>query len=216
MAFTSSCPEYDAADEEIITKVLAGKVELFEIIVRRHTPRLLRLAISVLHNSADAEEIVQDAYVSAYQYLHQFAGRAKFATWLMRIAYHKSLARVRSRSREVRLDHEEGPEPSWLIHRGPTPEQTVSAAETATLLARMIESLPAAYRSVLVLRDLQEVDTDAAARELRISRTNAKVRLHRARAMLRREYERALMPATQDGIPPGIAVAADTSTGAPC
>lgn len=181
-----------AGDEEIVAQILAGEVHLFEVIVRRHTPRLLRIAMSVLRNDGDAEEIVQDTYVSAYQHLQQFAGRAKFITWLTRIALYKALARAGSRAREVALDNEQGQEPSWLIHHGPSPEQTMSSAETKSLLGAAIQALPETYRRVLVMRDIDEVDTETTARELSITETNVKVRLHRARTMLRREWERAV------------------------
>lgn len=197
------------SDEEIVSQVLAGEIHLFEVIVRRHTPRLLRIAMSVLRNDCDAEEIVQDTYVSAYQHLRQFAGRAKFTTWLTRIALYKALARVSSRRREVPLENEEGQEPSWLVHHGPTPEQSMSASETASLLGNAIEALPETYRRVLVMRDLHEMDTETAARELKITETNVKVRLHRARAMLRREWERAIAPPL--GASGGMAVAAGSA-----
>lgn len=184
-----------AGDEEIVARILAGEIQLFEVIVRRHSPRLLRIAMSVVRNKGDAEEVVQDTYVSAYLHLGQFAGRSRFLTWLTRITLYKALARVSSRSREVQLANDEGQEPSWLVHRGPTPEQRLSAAETASQLGAAIEALPETYRRVVLLRDIQELDTETAARKLCITKTNVKVRLHRARAMLRREWERGLTPA---------------------
>ncbi len=198
------------SDEEIVARVLAGELHLFEVIVRRHTQRLLRISLSVLRNDSDAEEVVQDSYVSAYQHLRQFAGRAKFATWLTRIALYKALARASARLREVPLDNELGEEPAWLVHRGPSPEQSFSARETAALLRSAIETLPELYRRILVMRDLDEVNTENAARELRITQTNVKVRLHRARAMLRREWQRAT--AAGSAIPPAGEVPACTAT----
>ncbi len=192
-----SLAAHQASDEEIVARILAGEVHFFELIVRRHNRRLLRVAMSVVRNEGDAEEVVQDTYVSAYQHLAQFAGRARFLTWLTRIALYKALARASSRSREVRLENEEGQEPAWLVHRGLSPEQKLSADETASLLGAAIEALPETYRQVVVLRDLEELDTESAARQLRITETNLKVRLHRARTMLRREWERVLMPARQ-------------------
>ena len=204
------CAAFDSAtDEEIVSQILAGDVHLFEVIVRRHTPRLLRVAISVLRNDCDAEEVVQDTLVSAYQHLQQFAGRAKFTTWLTRIALYKALARASSRSREVRLDNEQGEEPRWLVYRGPTPEQNLSASETASLLGTAIQALPETYRRVLVMRDIHEVDTETAARTLKITETNVKVRLHRARAMLRREWERAITPPI--GLAGAVGLAAESA-----
>ena len=205
------CVAFDSAtDEEIVSQILAGEVHLFEVIVRRHTPRLLRVAVSVLRNDYDAEEVVQDTLVSAYQHLRQFAGRAKFTTWLTRIALYKALARASSRLREVRLDNEQGEEPSWLVYRGPTPEQSLSASETASLLGTAIQALPETYRRVLVMRDIHEVNTETAARTLKITETNVKVRLHRARAMLRREWERAITP--QIGLAEAVGLAAESAT----
>ena len=190
-----------APDEEIVTRTLAGETHLFETIVRRHSPRLLRMATSVVRNESDAEEVVQDTFVSAYQHLGQFAGRARFLTWLTRIAIYKALARASSRAREVPLENEDGQEPSWLVHGGPSPEQKLSAAETASLLGTAIEALPESYRRVVLLRDIEELDTETAARQLRITETNLKVRLHRARAMLRREWERVIEPAIKISLP---------------
>jgi RNA polymerase sigma-70 factor, ECF subfamily len=190
------------SDEQIVARILGGEIELFEIIVRRHSRQLYRVAISVLRNDCDAEDVVQDTYVSAYQHLKQFAGRANFITWLTRIALYRALARLRSRRREVPLDDDQTREWLWLVHRGPSPEQNLSARETAKLLNSAIRALPENYRRVLVLRDIQEIDTAATARQLRISETNVKVRLHRARAMLRQESAPAIASAYVAG--PGV------------
>src|SRR5579863_6348376 len=85
-------------DEEVVARVLGGETALFEIIMRRYNQRLYRVAYSVLRDEAEAEDVMQDAYVRAYQHLDQFAGRAKFSTWLTRIAVHEALARVQRRS----------------------------------------------------------------------------------------------------------------------
>ena len=81
-------------DEDIVTRVLAGETALFEIIMRRHNQRLYRVARAILRDDGEAEDVMQDAYVRAYQHLGQFAGRAKFSTWLTRIAVHEALARA--------------------------------------------------------------------------------------------------------------------------
>jgi RNA polymerase sigma-70 factor (ECF subfamily) len=180
------------SDEEIVARILGGESALFEVIVRRHSRLLYRVALSVLRNDSDAEDVVQDTYVSAFQHLTQFAGRANFITWLTRIALYRALARLRSRRREVSLDDDQTRERLWLVHRGPSPEQNLCARETAHLLNSAIRSLPENYRRVLVLRDIQEIDTATTARQLRISETNVKVRLHRARTMLRQESAPAI------------------------
>jgi len=176
------------SDEEVVARVLGGETALFEIIMRRYNQRLYRVARSILRNDAEAEDVMQDAYVRAYQHLDQFAGRAKFATWLTRIAVHEALARVRRRSRVQELDAEPyGGNMDPLSAKTPDPEQQASDRELLVLLQSAVLALPANYRSVLVLRDIEEMSTADTAEALELSEENVKVRLHRARALLRRE-----------------------------
>jgi RNA polymerase sigma-70 factor, ECF subfamily len=92
------------SDEEVVTRVLAGETGMFEIIMRRHNQLLYRVARAILRNDGKAEDVMQDAYVRAYEHLDQFAGRAKFATWLTRIAVHEALARQRRGNRYQELE----------------------------------------------------------------------------------------------------------------
>src|SRR5499433_1436967 len=92
------------ADEEVVDRVLQGETALFELIMRRYNQRLYRLARAILRDDAEAEDVMQDAYVRAYEHLDQFEGRARFATWLTRIAVHESLARLRYRRKVVDID----------------------------------------------------------------------------------------------------------------
>src|SRR5213082_2098206 len=93
----------ELADEEVVHRVLAGETALFEILMRRYNQRLYRVARAILRNDAEAEDVMQDAYVRAYEHLHQFAGRAKFSTWLTRIAVHEALARQHRSNRYQEL-----------------------------------------------------------------------------------------------------------------
>jgi len=95
----------DWTDEQVVGRVLAGETALFELLMRRHNRRLYRVARAILRDDAEAEDVMQDAYVRAYQNLASFEGRAKFATWLTRIAVHEALARCRKRSRFQSLDN---------------------------------------------------------------------------------------------------------------
>jgi RNA polymerase sigma-70 factor (ECF subfamily) len=174
-------------DEQIVARVLGGETELFEVIVRRHSRKLYRVAISVVRNDSDAEDVVQDTFCSAYQHLAQFAGRASFTTWLARIALFRALADMKSRRREVPLEDDQGQPLPALTYLGPSPEQTVHSNEAVQVLHSAIQELPDNYRRVLLMRDIDEIDTATTARKLRITETNVKVRLHRARTMLRRE-----------------------------
>ncbi len=180
-------------DEQLINQILHGQRELFEIFVHRHSRRLYRIAAAILRSENDAEDVVQDTLCSAYEHLAQFAGRASFTTWLTRIAIYRALA-LKSRRREVALQDDEGQPIVPLVDRRPTPEQTVCAQEDRVALCAAINALPASYRRVVVLRDIAEIDTSTTARKLRLTETNVKVRLHRARTMLRRCVTAAHLP----------------------
>ena len=176
-------------DEQVIERVLAGETAAFEIVMRRYNQRLYRVARAILRDDHEAEDVMQDAYVRAYQHLAQFAGRARFSTWLIRIAVHEALARKRRRQRLESLDAITGPS-GELVMPAPNslnPESCASASELHHLLEEVILALPEDYRTVLVMRDVEEMSTAEAAEVLEITEENAKVRLHRARALLRKE-----------------------------
>lgn len=176
-------------DEEIVTRILQGEEHHFEILVRRHSTRLRRIALSVLRDSMEAEDVVQDTYLSAYRHLRQFEGRSKFSTWLSRIAVRFAWLRSAQRARHVSVEPDDAMFMN-LAARSAGPEQAVSAREEATRVALAMKTLPEKYRSVLVVRELHETDTAAAAQRLHISESNVKVRLHRARALLRKELSK--------------------------
>ena len=92
------------SDEEVVARVLAGETGMFEVVMRRHNQRLYCVARAILRNDGEAEDVMQDAYVRAYEHLDQFAGRAKFSTWLTRIAVHEALARQRRGNRYQELE----------------------------------------------------------------------------------------------------------------
>lgn len=176
-------------DEEVVDRVRSGEVELYEIIMRRYNQRLYRVVISILRDAAETEDVMQDAYVRAYEHLSQFEGRAAFSTWLTRIAVHEALARLRKRGRILQL---EGNEDEGEISVNPVspaldPEQTISKVELGRMLEEAVLGLPEQYRTVLMLRDVEEMSTSETAAALSLSEENVKVRLHRGRAMVRRD-----------------------------
>jgi RNA polymerase sigma-70 factor, ECF subfamily len=185
----------ELSDEQVLERVLAGETPLFEILMRRYNQRLYRVARAILRDDSEAEDVMQEAYVRAYQHLNQFAGRAKFSTWLTRIAVHEALARSYRRKRFADLasqdratgDLETADPMSNIPSKNPNPEQEVASSELRALLEKSILNLPESYRSVLMLRDMEEMSTAETAECLQISEENVKVRLHRARALLRRE-----------------------------
>jgi RNA polymerase sigma-70 factor, ECF subfamily len=174
-------------DEEVVDRVLAGDTALYEIIMRRYNQRLYRVARSIVRDDGEAEDVMQDTYVRAYQHLDQFSRLAPFSTWLTRIAVNESLARARRRSRFEQLDLEErGPQsPANPVESAPNPEQSTSAAELGRLLEEALLSLPEQFRTVVMLRDVEELSTSETAEALGITEQNVKVRLHRARALVR-------------------------------
>ncbi len=176
-------------DEEVVNRVLAGDTATFEILMRRHNQRLYRVARTILRNDGEAEDVMQDAYVRAYEHLDQFAGKAKFSTWLTRIAVHEALARSRRGNRYQALTamtEGEGDPMDRFASLTPNPEQQASSSELRSLLEAAIEKLPDSYRSVIMLRDVEEMSTTETAQVLDISEENVKIRLHRARALLRK------------------------------
>jgi RNA polymerase sigma-70 factor, ECF subfamily len=175
-------------DQQVVERVIAGETALYEIIMRRYNQRLYRAVISIVRDPDEAEDVLQDAYVRAYEHLAQFEGRASFSTWLTRIAIHEALARVRSRDRMQQLDTDIDEEGVFVNASGASadPEETTSNAELARLLEQSLLGLPVQYRTVLVLRDVEELNTAETAEALSLSEENVKVRLHRARTLLRR------------------------------
>jgi RNA polymerase sigma-70 factor (ECF subfamily) len=176
------------SDEDVVARVLAGETELYEIIMRRYNQRLFRVARAILHSNDEAEDVMQDAYVRAYEHLNQFLGRARFSTWLTRIAIHEALARVQKKNRSQELDAMISPEKETaLTAPSVSPEQQASQAEAARLLEEALLTLPDHYRVVVMMRDIEEMSTLETAEALELSDDNVKIRLHRARSLLREE-----------------------------
>lgn len=184
-------------DEEIVDRVRAGDIGLYELIMRRYNQRLYRVARAILRDDDEAEDVMQDTYVRAYEHLDQFALRAPFSAWLTRIAVHEALARKRHRNRADQLEEDPGYQASLNGEgRGPmrvlkpllNPEETAATAEVRRLLEEALLSLPEAFRTVVMLRDVEQLNTAEVAAALELSDENVKVRLHRAHGMLRRWF----------------------------
>jgi len=178
------------SDEEVVRRVLEGETALFEVIMRRYNQRLYRVSRVVLRDDSEAEDVMQDAYVRAYEHLDQFEGRAAFSTWLTRIALHEALARKRRRKPIQELDamqEMKGDSMPILKSSKPDPEAETAQAQVRQLLEGAIQSLPEPYRVIVVLREVEEMDVAETAETLGVSESVVKTRLHRAHAMLRRE-----------------------------
>ena len=183
------------ADEQLVQEILGGKKTTFELLMRRNNQRVYRACRAILRDDTEAEDVAQEAWVRAYEHLGQFAGRSSFSTWITRIAVNEALLRSRRKARNEEMDAMPQPRRDALEQsssRFADQETAVSAAETRSLLERAIDGLPAAYRQVFVLREVEEMSTADTAEVLGITGENVKTRLLRARALLRRElYARA-------------------------
>jgi RNA polymerase sigma-70 factor (ECF subfamily) len=179
----------DLSDEEVVRRVRAGEGALFELLMRRYNQRLYRVARAIVRNDAEAEDVMQQAYVNAYQHLGQFEGRAQFSTWLTRIAVYEALARRRRRERlpeiDAMFDHDDvrGAPTSSV----PSPEQQAMTGELRTALEASVDAIPEMYRTAFVLREVEGLSTAEAAECLESSEDVVKTRLHRAKVLLRRE-----------------------------
>jgi RNA polymerase sigma-70 factor (ECF subfamily) len=175
------------SDEDVVDRVREGEVDLFETLMRRYNQRLYRIARSVVRDDPGAEDVVQEAWVRAYTHLDQFERRARFSTWLARIAIHEAWARARRGRRFVSIEPERANPMTDPVSRESDPEKTAADRESASVLEAAIAALPDLYRGVLVLRDVEELSTAETAECLELTEEAVKTRLHRARGLLRRE-----------------------------
>jgi RNA polymerase sigma-70 factor (ECF subfamily) len=188
-------------DAEVVERVIAGETGLFEILMRRYNQRLFRVARGIAQADADAEDIVQQGYVSAYTNLAQFGGAASFSTWLTRIVINEALARTRRRIRLAEVDIEEQDDVTPFKAQTATPEDQVARRETAVLLETAVDQLPEAYRLVFMMREVEQLSVAETAACLGLSEENVKVRLHRAKAMLREALYAQMERASSDAFP---------------
>jgi RNA polymerase sigma-70 factor (ECF subfamily) len=193
-----NAPMTTLTDEEIVARVRAGEGQLFELVMRRHNRRIYRTARSIVRDDAEAEDVMQDAYVRAYSHLNEFEGRARFATWLTRIAVHEALARLRRRRRLQPLDVETQETESMSTSQRSSPEQSASDSEIRAVLEKAIDGLSDEFRAVFVLRAVEGLSGSETAECLGIPEETVKTRLFRARARLQEAVLETLEPAVPD------------------
>lgn len=189
------CSERDSSDDDrtLLRRVRACDDDAFDELVRRHGGALLRVARRMLDSDADAQDAVQEAFLSAFRGLEGFDGQCRLATWLHRILLNVCLMRLRSRRRRPEqsigallpefLDdgHQRVDSRPWRA----LPVAELECAELRRLVREKIDQLPTPYREVLLLRDIEELDTEQTAALLRTTTGALKTRLHRARQALR-------------------------------
>ncbi len=173
-----------------------GDVGAFGELVKRYDRNVFRIALHITQNREDAEDVVQDAFLKAYENLQQFQGQSKFYTWLVRIAVNEALMKLRRRrpERMVSLDQEvqteEDSMPREVADWSPNPEQLYNQAELRDILGKTIQGLPPSFRTVFVLRDVEGLSTEETAQALDLSIPAVKSRLLRARLQLRERLNR--------------------------
>ena len=189
------------SDDDVVSRVRAGETRLYEMLMRRYNQRLFRVIRSVVMNDDEAEDVLQEAWVRAYEHLDQFAGRASFSTWVTRIAFHEALARTRKNRRWTPLENPEGEIMAEAERRqttAETPEMQAERSQLGRMLQAAVGALPETYRSVFVLREVEQLSTTETAECLELSEEAVKTRLHRSRALLRRDLESRLGPAISE------------------
>lgn len=176
-------------DSEIVRRVRAGDVPLFEVLMRRHNQRVYRAARAIVKDETEAEDVMQQAYVNAFVHLEQFQARAQFSTWLTRIAVNEALARRQKQAAQriaERADDEHGVGMESIRSTQPDPERQAYAEELRRVLEDAVDLLPDTYRAVFMLRDIEGMSTAETGEGLGLGEEAVKTRLHRARAMIRR------------------------------
>jgi len=180
----------------LVDRARTGDVLAFETLVNKYDRQIFRIAQHITQNREDAQDVVQDAFLKAYEKLEQFQGNSKFYTWLVRIAVNESLMRLRKRrtgkmvSIDEDIETEEGSVPRDLADWSPNPEQNYGQAELAEILRKTIQGLPHGFRIVFVLRDVDGLSTEETAETLGLSVPAVKSRLLRARLQLRERLSR--------------------------
>jgi len=200
-----SKPLEAAADAGLLSEVQCGDTRAFAVLMRRYNRRLYRTARAILKDDAAAEDALQEAYLAAYRHAGEFRGDAQIATWLTRIVVNQALQALRkTRRQQVVVLFEDPPDerstddaPADSLSPG-TPEKTMLRAEMRRLIERKIDDLPEGYRTVFMLREVEDMTVDETAAALGIPSATVRSRLFRAKARLREALAQEFDVATQD------------------
>jgi len=173
-------------DHVVVEKVLNGETALFEILMRRHNELLFRTVRSYFNQDTDVEDIMQDAYIKAYQKLYQFKNESTFSTWLVRIGINEALQRKRKlkNQRTTALEYESGvlqiADTSFM-----NPENNTIYRESAAFIEKAVDTLPQKYKTIFILREVEGMEIPEISKSLDLTISNVKVRLFRARNMIK-------------------------------
>ncbi len=177
------------SDEEVIRKVLKGEKAFYELLMRRYNQKVFRVISGYLSNSEDVADVMQEAYIKAYQKLNQFKFNSSFSTWLIRIAINEALGKLRHDVKYIKFNASSDDTKTKILELAGTaqqnPEHQLINAETKIMLEKAILSLPSKYRIVYMLKEIEGMSIAEIGDCLQLSRVNVKVRLHRARRMIK-------------------------------
>jgi RNA polymerase sigma-70 factor (ECF subfamily) len=194
LSTSAATPSFD--ESALVARAKAGDASAFSELVQHYDRRVFRMAKQITQNDDDAEDVLQEAFLKAYTHLDDFQGNSKFYTWIVRIAVNEALMKLRKRrsDRSVPLDEPidtgEDEVPREIAVWDENPEETYSREELAELLDQAVQSLKPAYRTVFVLRDIEEMSIEETAEALGLSISAVKSRLLRARLQLREKLTR--------------------------
>jgi len=188
------------SDAALAQEIISGHQDAFVLLMRRHNRALFRTARSVLKDDAEAEDVLQDAYLQAYRSMDKFRGDAKLSTWLTRIVVNEAIARRRKTSRRAEIIHldgdiepeNQGSQMAVEDHKTERPEESMVRADTRRLLEQKIDELPETFRTVFVLRELEEMTVEEVSAALSIPEATVRTRHFRARSMLRESLSREI------------------------
>jgi len=183
-------------DSVLVTEAKAGSYAAFEELVNRYEKKIYRLGLNLTGNPEDAEDVLQEAFLKAFEHLPEFRADARFYTWLVRIAINEGLMKLRKRRSdksvpiEDTVNDEGGVMPRELTDWKPNPEQLYAQEEIEAILLNAARTLSPAYRAVFLLRDVEGLSTEETAESLNLSVGAVKARLFRARMQLREELSK--------------------------
>ena len=202
---TEPVGEPDEAD--LVRRAAMREPGAIRQIIKCHNQRLYRLARAVVGSNADAEEVLQDAYLRAFEHLDRFRGESSLSTWLCRITLNEALMRLRSRRRlkrdgpTVGLDDESQIIPFPANQSGGDPERTMAQRQLIQLVERATDALPESFRAVFVARVIEGLSVEETAALFDLPPATVKTRLHRARKMVREQLEAQIGPVLMDAFP---------------
>jgi RNA polymerase sigma-70 factor, ECF subfamily len=201
----AAAPRQDPDDAALARRVALGDSAAFEALMRRYNRRLYRLARSMLRDAAEAEDALQDAYLAAYQAIGSFRAEASLATWLSRVVVNQCLGRIRRQARRDNIvpmvplagpDEQEGP--AMPADENDRPDHALVRSELRAVLERKLDELPEVFRTVFVLRSVEELSVEEVAQSLDLPEATVRSRHFRARSMLRESLARDLDIAERD------------------